>query len=64
MLNAEMNKVRSTLNKCARAAYLTTLVPPLTTCMSTLQVPFECEMRLTSENSAYMDETQRPQAHT
>lgn len=31
---------------------LTTLVPPLMTCMSTLQVPFECETRLTSENSA------------
>lgn len=37
-------------------AYLTTLVPPLITCMSTLQTPFECEMRLTSENSACEDE--------
>lgn len=36
-------------------ADLTTLVPLLMTCMSTLQVPFECEMRLTSENSAYED---------
>lgn len=33
-------------------ADLTTLVPPLITCMSTLQVPFECETRLSSENSA------------
>lgn len=37
---------------------LTTLVPLLMTCMSTIQVPFECEMRLTSENSAYEDTRQ------
>lgn len=33
-------------------ADLTTLVPPRVTCMSTLHVPFECDTRLTSENSA------------
>lgn len=37
-------------------ADLTTLVPPLMTCMSTSHVPFECETRLTSENSAYEEE--------
>lgn len=31
---------------------LTTLVPPLMACMSTLQEPFDWEIRLISENSA------------
>lgn len=35
-----------------RDADLTTFVPPRVTCMSTLQVPLECDTRLTSENSA------------